>query len=259
MADDGRSDDEEFIKSLAKGLAVIESFGPDYPEMSLTTVAKRNGLSPGSARRVLMTLMRLGYVWSRDQRFRLSARALQLGYAFLSSQPIVTLIQPRLAALSEKLNESCALSILDGSDTVCIARATARRLERDYMSVGTRLPAHAASAGKVLLGALPTDGIRALYPSQNTLPAVTPFTVTDLAILLQQVERTRRDGWCYINQETAMGIASLAVPIRVAGETTYALSVSAQVNFAAPTIVERYLPDLLATATSISSTLAVRA
>ena len=52
MADVSRSDDEEFIKSLAKGLAVIESFGPDYPEMTLTTVAKRNGLSPGSARRV---------------------------------------------------------------------------------------------------------------------------------------------------------------------------------------------------------------
>ena len=28
--------EDEFIKSLAKGLAVIESFGPDHPEMTLT-------------------------------------------------------------------------------------------------------------------------------------------------------------------------------------------------------------------------------
>jgi IclR family pca regulon transcriptional regulator len=250
--------DEEFIKSLAKGLAVIESFGPDYPEMTLTTVARRNGLSPGSARRVLMTLTRLGYVWMKDQRFRLSARALRLGYSYLSSQPIVNLIQPRLSALAESLNESCALSILDGTDTLCIARATARRLERDYMSVGARFAAHATSTGKVLLGNFSREEICALYEGHLPLLAVTPFTITDFHVLLQQIERVRQDGWCYINQETAMGIASLAVPIREDGEIRYSLSVSAQLNFAAPTIIERYLPDLLGTATAISSMLATR-
>src|SRR5579871_4783250 len=166
MADVDPADDEEFIKSLAKGLAVIESFGPDFPEMTLSTVARRNGLSPGSARRVLMTLNRLGYVWMKDQRFRLSARALRLGYSYLSSQPIVNLIQPRLSVLAESLNESCALSMLDGTDTVCIARATARRLERDYMSVGARFPAHATSTGKVLLGEFSREQICALYEGQ---------------------------------------------------------------------------------------------
>ena len=258
-ASDRRFEDEEFIKSLAKGLAVIESFGPDYPEMNLSTVARRNGLSPGSARRVLNTLAKLGYVWMQDQRYRLSARALRLGYAYLASQPIVNLIQPRLSALAEALNESCALSILDGTDAVCIARATARRLERDYMSVGARWPAHATSAGKVLLGAFSKDDICALYQGHSRLPAVTPFTITDLQVLLQQIDKTRRDGWCYINQETALGIASLSVPIRVGGEIHYSLSASAQVNFAVTTIMERYLPDLLGTATLISGMLATKA
>ena len=205
-----------------------------------------------------MTLTRLGYVWTKDQRFRLSARTLRLGYSYLSSQPIVNLIQPRLAALSEALNESCTLTNLDGADTVCIARATARRLERDYMGVGTRLPAHATSGGKVLLGNFSREQICALYQGRLPLPPVTPFTVTDFQVLLQQIERTRQDGWCYINQETAMGIASLSVPIREDGELRYCLSVSAQVTYAAPTIIERYLPDLIGTATAISSMLATR-
>ena len=170
----------------------------------------------------------------------------------------MNLIQPRLSALAESLNESCTLTILDGTDTVCIARATARRLERDYMSVGTRLPAHATSGGKVLLGGLPRDAICALYEGQGPLPPVTPFTITDLRVLLQQVEKIRLDGWSYINQETALGIASLSVPIRVEGEIRYSLSVSALLNFAAPTIVERYLPDLVGTATSISGMLATK-
>lgn len=255
MGERGPSGDEEFVKSLAKGLSVIESFGPDYPEMTLSTVAKRNGLSPGSARRVLHTLTKLGYVGLRNGRFHLAARALRLGYSYLSSLPIVNLIQPRLSALSEALNESCALSILDGRETVCIARATARRLDRDYMGVGTRFPAHATSAGKLLLGALPDADLQDLL-TRAPLEALTPFTVTDPVALRPQIERARRDGWCYINQETALGIASLAVAIRAEGETRYALSLSAQVDFAAPTIVERYMPDLLGTATTIAGLLA---
>lgn len=251
-------DDEEFIKSLAKGLAVIESFGPEYPEMTLSTVAKRNGLSPGSARRVLLTLAKLGYVGMKDQRFHLAARTLQLGYSYLSALPVVNLIQPRLAELTEKLNESCALRILDGTDVVCIARTTARRLERDDTGVGTRLPAHATSSGKVLLGSMSDDAIRSRYAHLVRLPAVTPFTVTDMSVLLLQIEKARRDGWAYINQESAMGIASLAVAIKVDGEIRYSLGISAQLNFAAPTIVERYLPDLLGTATTIAGLLAAK-
>src|SRR5689334_15285155 len=121
-------DKADYLQSLAKGLAVIEAFGPDYPEMTLSVVARRVGLSPGSTRRVLQTLVQLGFMGFRDQRYHLQAKTLQLGYAYLSSLPVVSLMQPRLAALSEKLNESCSIVVLDGLDTVCIARVAARRL-----------------------------------------------------------------------------------------------------------------------------------
>ena len=200
--------------------------------MTLRTVARRNGLSPGSARRVLVTLTRLGYVWMKDQRFRLSARA-------LSSRLLLSLLAADREPDPAKTFRTCGVtrrilcaSILDGTDTLCIARATARRLERDYMSVGARFAAHATSTGKVLLGALPRAQICALYEDRLPLAPVTAFTVTDFQVLLQQIERVRQDGWSYINQETAMGIASLAVPIREDGEIRYSLSVSAQLDFA---------------------------
>src|SRR3977135_1219477 len=44
-----RVEDREFIQSLAKGLAVIESFGPQMPAMTLSEVARKTKLSPGSA------------------------------------------------------------------------------------------------------------------------------------------------------------------------------------------------------------------
>lgn len=252
------ADKEEFLQSLAKGLAVIESFGPDSPEMTLTTIARRVGLSPGSTRRVLVTLTRLGYLGYRDQRYHLAARTLQLGYSYLTSQSVISLIQPRLAALSEKMNESCAISVLDGNEIVCIARTTARRLDRDYMGVGTRFPAHATSSGKVLLGGLTEDELTKLYDPKVSLPAVTPFTVTDPVVLFEHVRKGRERGWVFISQETALGIDSLAVPIRCAGKVPYVLTVSGQPGFDRPSIVDQHLPDVIATARTIEDALSAR-
>lgn len=254
------SDDPDFIKSLAKGLAVIESFGPSAPSMTLSAVAQKVGLSPGSTRRVLLTLSKLGYVIydESDRRFRLSARTLQLGYSYLASLPAFGLIQPRLAELSDKLDESCSVMALDGHEVVCIARATAKRLQRDYMSVGTRFPANASSSGKLLLGDLSDEAFDAFYPDGTILPAVTPFTVNEKAKLKEQIIQGRRQGWIYTNQETALGMASLAVPIRVGGRIRYGLSTSAIQTYDGPTIVDKYLPDMLKAAEAMARFLETR-
>jgi IclR family transcriptional regulator, pca regulon regulatory protein len=259
-AESPESDDPDFIKSLAKGLAVIEAFGPDSPSMTLSKIAQKVGLSPGSTRRVLVTLSRLGYIAYDDsnRHFRLSARTLQLGYSYLASLPAFSLIQPRLAELSDKLDESCSVMTLDGREVVCIARATAKRLQRDYMSVGTRFPAHASSSGKLLLGDLTAEAFDKLYENVDRLAAVTPFTVNEMPALRAQLEQARRQGWIYCNQETALGMASLAVPIRVGGRVRHGLSTSAIMTYDGPTIVERYLPDMLRAAEAMARFLETR-
>ena len=228
--------------------------------MTLSAVAQKVGLSPGSTRRVLVTLTKLGYVIydESDRRFHLSARTLQLGYSFLASLPAFSLIQPRLVELSDKLNESCSIMTLDGREVVCIARATAKRLERDYMSVGTRFPAHASSAGKIMLADLSDAEFGRLYREDAVLAAVTPFTITGIPRLREQLDDARRQGWIYINQETALGMASLAVPIRANGRVRYGLSTSATLTYDGPTIVDRYLPDLLKAAEAMRRFLETR-
>jgi IclR family pca regulon transcriptional regulator len=255
-----RDDDPDFIMSLAKGLAVIEAFGAGSPSMTLSGVAQKVGLSPGSARRVLVTLSKLGYLFyeESDRRYHLSARTLQLGYSYLASLPAFGLIQPRLVELSDKLNESCSVMTLEGREVICIARATAKRLQRDYMSVGTRFPANASSSGKIMLSDLPGAEFEKLYAGHTLLPAVTPFTINELPKLRAQLEQARQQGWIYANQETALGMASLAVPIWVKGRVRYGLSTSAIIAYDGPTIVDKYLPDLLKAAAAMGGFLEAR-
>src|SRR5215470_11708317 len=56
-----QSERSDFVRALAKGLAVIEAFDARSPSMTLSEVAKRTGLSRGTARRLLHTLVELGY------------------------------------------------------------------------------------------------------------------------------------------------------------------------------------------------------
>ena len=240
------SDDPEFIKSLAKGLAVIECFDADAPQMTLSRIASKVGLSPGSARRVLLTLTKLGYVGysEDDKRYHLAARTLQLGYTYLMTLPALNLLQTRLSELSDKLNESCSIMMLVDREVVCVARATARRLERDYMTVGTRFPAHASSTGKLLLGAMSDEEFGQLYAGISTLPEVTPFTVRDVVTLREQATAAYEKGWNVVDQETAIGMASVAVPLKVKGRVRYGLSTSATLKYEGTGFVDRYLPEL---------------
>ena len=254
------ADDPEFIKSLAKGLAVIEAFDADAPQMTLSRIAKKVGLSPGSARRVLLTLTTLGYVSysEEDKRYSLAARTLQLGYTYLVTLPALNLLQPRLSELSDKLNESCSIMMLVDREVVCVARATARRLERDYMTVGTRFPAHASSTGKLLLGAMSDAEFGKLYDGISSLPEVTPFTVRNVGALREQATLAYQRGWNMVDQETAIGMASVAVPLNVKGRVRYGLSTSATLKHDGTDFVDLYLPELKHAAESMQKLLDAR-
>jgi IclR family pca regulon transcriptional regulator len=249
-------EDREFVQSLAKGLAVIESFGPQVPAMTLSEVARKTKLSPGSARRVLRTLQRLGYMQSDGQRFALAPRTLQLGYAYLASQPMTSLVQPRLSQLVQKLEGSCSVSVLDGTDVVYVARATGKGLTRDYMSVGTRFPAHATSPGKILLAALPIAELKRRL-SGHKLETLTSHTISVPEKLYAALDEARRKGWAVNDQETSLGHRSVAVPISIDDRVVAALGIgciAARVTL--KVMVEDYLPKLKAAAAAISETLA---
>src|SRR5512135_28804 len=57
-----------FVQSLERGLAVIRTFGPDRPELTVSEVARETGMTTAAARRFLLTLRDLGYVHT-DGRF----------------------------------------------------------------------------------------------------------------------------------------------------------------------------------------------
>ena len=149
----------DFIESLARGLEVITAFAPGRETLSLSDVATATGLARPTARRILLTLVELGYVRAEGSRYTLTPRVLELGAAYVGSQGLWEVARPHLQELSAKTNESCSIAQLDGSDIVYVARAAVPKIVGLSVQIGTRFPALQTSLGKVLLAEL--DAARA--------------------------------------------------------------------------------------------------
>lgn len=244
----------DFIEALARGLAVIESFRPARPRMTLTEVATATGLARPTARRILLTLESLGYVRSTDGGFTLTPRVLDLGMAQIASVNIWEAARPHMMKVVEQTNESCSIAQLDGSDIVYVARVSVPKIVTLAVQIGTRFPAVQTSLGRVQLAALDHDAlVRALAtPSRSN---VEPRWIPTEAELTGHLREIRARGWALADEQLALGIRSVAAPIRD-GEGRVIAAVNVNCH-AAETSLEvlrdRHLPILLQAAGAISA------
>jgi len=248
----------DFVRALAKGLAVIESFDAQSPAMTLSDVARRTGLSRGTARRLLLTLVDLGYCRFDGKLFSLRPRALNLGFAYLHSQSLWQLAQPYMVELVERVHESCSIAVLDGTDVVYVARVpTAARIMSINLGLGTRLPAFATSMGRVLLAGLPARELEQLLAQASPLPAYTAKSITERSAVLREIDAVRRQGWALVDQELETGLRSIAAPIVDSeGRTVAALNIGTHASrWPIQKLTQEALPQLRQAAAEISALL----
>lgn len=250
---------DSYVQSFARGLQVIRSFSAQAPQQTLSEVAARSGLSRAGARRILLTLQTLGYVSSDGRLFKLTPRILDLGFAYLSSMPMWNLAEPEMQALAARVGESCSAAVLDGADIVYVLRVPTHKIMSISLGVGSRLPAHCTSLGRMLLAGLSDEEALSLLQASDR-PALTRHTVSEPDELLARVRQARKQGWCLVNQELEEGLISLAAPLTDrSGRTVAALNISGQANRTpAKMMQETMLPALLEAAATISRLLTAK-
>ncbi|MCW5730341.1 MAG: helix-turn-helix domain-containing protein [Alphaproteobacteria bacterium] len=246
----------EEIQSLAKGLAVIRAFGPETPKLTLAEVARATSLTRAGARRVLLTLIAQGYVSMEDRYFRLQPRILELGYAYLASQPWWRPAQKVVEHLANEFDNPVAAGVVDGDAVTYLAHARPSRFEAFVRSVGTKLPVGISAMGRIILADLPDDALAKRLGEIRLFP-LTKATLTDHAHLQQAILEARRRGYALIDQELEVGLRSLAVPIRDrGGRVLAAIGVSSSdPGFTMTSFVQRFLEPLRHASQTISASL----
>ena len=252
--------DRDHIRSLERGFAVLLTFDERRPTPTLAEIAEATGYSRPAVRRILLTLQRLGYVENDGPRWSLTPRVLSIGQHYNASHGLADVAQPHLVSLCERTTESASLAVLDGAEAVYLARVPARRVVSITATVGTRVPAHATSMGRVLLAAAAPGAVEQ-YLADPGLRPLTPHTITDPDRFRADLDRVRRQGWSLVCEEREIGLITVAAPVRdPRGVVAAAVSSSSSTGRSTPAHLERdVVPVLCATARAITADLGGRA
>ncbi len=237
--------DPDFMLSLARGLQVLLAFSERKSPSSGAEIARRTGLDRAVVRRCIHTLECLDLVRREGGKFRLDANVLNLGHAYFSSIDLVQRAQPLLDELGDAVHTNCALAMLNWSDVVYLVRSQSRRLMQRSLGMGSRLPAHCTSLGRVLLAHLGATELDE-YFAQAPRPRITQHTVTDEDTLRGILAKVREDGFAVVNQEVELDLVGIAVPGRIKGfAAQLALGVSGMPRYTAPHEMQsRYLDHM---------------
>lgn len=221
------SKNSEFnVRTFARGLEVIQAMGRGAAQQSIAQVAARCAMPRSVVRRLLMTLVGLQFARTDGRRFWLTPRVLQLGLSYLYALPFWRQAQLVLEELRFECGESCAMAVLDGEDIVYVVRVPARRILATNLTVGSRIPAHAVSLGRALLGGLDEAALES-YLGHARVTRFTPRTVTDPKRLRDILVRVRERGYAWVDSEFDEAICGIAVPVRDSnGDVVAAINVS---------------------------------
>ncbi|WP_298043788.1 IclR family transcriptional regulator C-terminal domain-containing protein [uncultured Citricoccus sp.] len=232
----------EGMAGLAKGLAILEAFGPTCRELNVADAARAAGISPAAARRCLLTLTELGYLHQDGRAFQPTPRMLRLSDGYLTGSTLASLAQTYAEVGRDQIGEAVSVAIYEDGSALFIARAAVERIVSMGVRLGAKLPAYASATGRVLLSGL-LENEREAYLKSIHPKATTPNTLTKISDIRNRIDAAATDGYSMTNEELEVGMRTLAVPVKDAhGRIRAALSSSA---FTARATIEDMLTEHL--------------
>jgi IclR family pca regulon transcriptional regulator len=235
---DGLARAPHFSESLARGLSVLRAFDRNAPRQGIAEIAERTEMSRAAARRFLLTLRDLGYVGTDGNRFFLRPLVLELGYKYLSSANITSLIQPMMDELADRTKEATTLAVLDGSDVLIVARATRREWDLS-VGAGSRLPAARTTLGLVLISALSEARQRNLIAAlRSEIPNIDDFK--------RRLRQIQKQGFAVAQRDLTAGWSAIALPIEDAtGAVVAAVNITSyEEKPSRRNLLEEFMPSL---------------
>lgn len=229
--------------TFLKGMTVLQAFNDAGPAPSLADIARITGYDRAITRRLILTLVQLGYVEKADNRFHLTPRVLVLAGGFLRGNDFGRLVQPVLNICASELGHAVALAMVDADHAVYVAQSTLQNSRFTFgFTVGSRIPLMQTSIGRMLLAWGDPDWAAQVLREAPVDP-VTRATETDRDRIADAVTIAADQGHALVRDEFEDGITGLSVPIGSRGTTRAALGLSEPNE----TLTEAEIPRLVAT------------
>ncbi|BBZ11925.1 IclR family transcriptional regulator [Mycobacterium branderi] len=235
---------------VARVALIMNVFDEPGRRLRLDQVVTRTGLPRSSVHRILKQLESAGLFQRRPDGYCLAASPLPRTQMVDHSQ-----LRGAASRTLERLHADTGLvvhlGVLFGRDVVYLDKVAGRSGVLVPTRVAGHTPAHASALGKAMLAQLPAEEVDAVVGER--LEKRTRATIANLATLHQELARIRsRHGLAYDTEELAIGLCSVAAPIRTSDDGIAGLSLTGAVPM---NRLQRTAPFVLRAARRISQQL----
>ncbi len=196
---------------LARGLSLLNAFGPADGELSLSELAARTGLAKPTAHRLLGELVNGGFLERTGSGYRLGMRLFVLGQRVPRPRGLREAALPYLEDLYEASHENIHLAVFDGIHTLFLEKVSGRRSMPIISRVGGRLPAYCTATGKLFLALGAPARLRRVVGAG--LARLTPHTIAMPGLLERDLARTLERGYAINREESEVGVSAVAAPL----------------------------------------------
>jgi DNA-binding IclR family transcriptional regulator len=235
------------ISAVLDVLDVLDRLGP----ATLAELSRETGTAKSTLHRVCSMMCQRGWV-ARDAvsgHLELGPRIASLARATPTS-PLTAGFHGVARRLMDRHNETTCLTVLDGRESVFIAKEETTHAVRLVTQVGSRLPAFAAASGRAMLADRPDEEVRALY-ADSELVTPTGRRLDGVDELLAILGEARALGYAENIDETALGLHCLAVPVGAPGRVVAAITFCVPTGRMSPARRREMIPDLLRAAKEV--------
>lgn len=220
------------MRSLEKTIAILNSFSPNEPELTVVTIADKLNIPKPTVYRILSHLTKAGLLEKRPGKgnYVIGRTLYTLGSLYLSTTDLFEAAEPVIKAINDITGEVTNVAILDDKGYITmLLREESKHPLRHVVHVGSTSLAYAHASGKALLSALTDEDIDRLYPEEN-LRQLTSKTVSTKTKLKQELEKVRNNGVAFNSEQAYEGVEAIASVIRNAsGNVIAATAIAAPI------------------------------
>ena len=215
------------IKMVNRALDVLDTLRTERNPAGVNAIAKKCGISPSTAFRILKTLAINGWAYQCADDKYIAGEKLAFLFGkenlYIALQEVASIIMEKY---TDRYGQAMNLLIREGSHCYIIQQSHSKNLIDYVPPLYSDLPFYASSGGKVLLSELPIGLLDEIISSRELTP-LTPNTITDPDRFWDELKKVSRDGYAIDNRESAANVSCIAVPVRdSSGRIIAALSFS---------------------------------
>ncbi|MDX1714908.1 MAG: IclR family transcriptional regulator [Halomonas venusta] len=205
---------KHLIPALERGLTILMELNRHHREMSFAEIVKRVGYPQSTSYRAVQTLEHMGFLRHHPVTglYSLGVNVLKLGFEYVASLDVVQVGHPVIESLCEQTGCSSHIAVRDGRDAVYVARVGATNATIRRVSVGTRIPLHCTSLGRLLLTDLSKEEFESLYSDDQLLNKELGAPIRR-NVLWDLVQEDRQRGYVIADSYYHFGISSIAYPL----------------------------------------------